>query len=239
PRRRGAARGAGRAGHRLRGARTARPQSREDADAAHVLRPLAEAPGRSQHREHLRRSRRARGTRDPRRRVGTECLFAPDLSQGLRRPLRESGRGTLLLRDHPEEGRHGLRSGKLPRALREHRAPAEPPEDGVTLAHEPEHLATIGRGRTPAAPTKLVHHRIELQAAVAPEAIAVRFRDESLTYGELNRRANRLARHLVAAGIGPEGRGAVCGEPALDVVVALVAILKAGGGYGPLDLSPS
>jgi amino acid adenylation domain-containing protein len=107
----------------------------------------------------------------------------------------------------------------------------------VTLAHEPEHLATIGRGRTPAAPTKLVHHRIELQAAVAPEAIAVRFRDESLTYGELNRRANRLARHLVAAGIGPEGRVVVCVEPALDVVVALVAILKAGAVYVPLDLS--
>jgi amino acid adenylation domain-containing protein len=70
---------------------------------------------------------------------------------------------------------------------------------------------------------------------VAPDAVAVRFRDERLTYGELNRRANRVARYLAAAGIGPESRVVVCVEPSLDVVVALVAILKAGAVYVPLD----
>jgi amino acid adenylation domain-containing protein len=107
----------------------------------------------------------------------------------------------------------------------------------VTLGGEFERLETLGEGRTRASPTKLAHHRIELQAAVAPDAIAVRFREESLTYGELNRRANRVARYLAAAGIGPEGRVVVCVEPSLDIVVALVAILKAGAVYVPLDPS--
>jgi amino acid adenylation domain-containing protein len=61
------------------------------------------------------------------------------------------------------------------------------------------------------------------------------FRDERLTYSELNRRANRLARYLTTAGVGPASRVVVCLEPAAEVIVALLAILKAGGVYVPLD----
>ena len=56
-----------------------------------------------------------------------------------------------------------------------------------------------------------------------------------LTYGELNRRANQLARHLRALGVVPDARVGVCAERGASVVVALLATLKAGGAYVPLD----
>jgi amino acid adenylation domain-containing protein len=86
-------------------------------------------------------------------------------------------------------------------------------------------------------PTELVHRTIERHADAAPEAIALRFRDQTLTYRELMVRANRLAHHLAATGIGPGDRVVVCVEPAFDAVVALLAIFKAGAVYVPLDPS--
>jgi amino acid adenylation domain-containing protein len=90
-------------------------------------------------------------------------------------------------------------------------------------------------GVSPARPMELVHHAIERQAVAAPEAIALRFRRESLSYRQLMLRANRLARYLTAAGTGPGDRVVVCVEPGFDAVVALLAILKAGAVYVPLD----
>ncbi|HEX6750599.1 MAG TPA: condensation domain-containing protein, partial [Longimicrobium sp.] len=75
----------------------------------------------------------------------------------------------------------------------------------------------------------------EAQAARAPDAVAVRFEEESLTYGELNARANRLAHHLRALGVGPDARVGVCVERGPEMIAALLAILKAGGAYVPLD----
>jgi amino acid adenylation domain-containing protein len=81
----------------------------------------------------------------------------------------------------------------------------------------------------------LVHRRIELQAERAPEAVAVTCGACSLTYSQLNARANRLARSLRTMGVGPEVVvGLFVGRTA-DMVVALLAILKAGGTYVPLD----
>ncbi|MGV8346548.1 AMP-binding protein, partial [Pseudomonas aeruginosa] len=57
----------------------------------------------------------------------------------------------------------------------------------------------------------------------------------SLSYAELNARANRLAHYLTARGVGPESRGAVCAARSPEMIVALLAILKAGGAYVPLD----
>ncbi len=61
------------------------------------------------------------------------------------------------------------------------------------------------------------------------------FEDQQLHYGELNRRANQLARHLRKLGVRPDDRVAICVERSLDMVIGLLAILKAGGAYVPMD----
>lgn len=78
---------------------------------------------------------------------------------------------------------------------------------------------------------------IEQQAAKTPDQPAVAFADESLTYGELDRRANQLARHLQKRGVGPDVLVGLSVERSLDMMVGLLGILKAGGAYIPLDPS--
>ena len=80
-----------------------------------------------------------------------------------------------------------------------------------------------------------VHELFAAQAARDPAATAVVYEDRSLSYGELNAEANRLAHHLRALGVGPDVRVAICVERSLEMVVGLLAILKAGGAYVPLD----
>ena len=73
------------------------------------------------------------------------------------------------------------------------------------------------------------------QAARTPDAVAVVFGEEALTYGELECRANQLAHHLRALGVGPEVVVGLCVARSLEMVVGLLGILKAGGAYLPLD----
>jgi amino acid adenylation domain-containing protein len=80
-----------------------------------------------------------------------------------------------------------------------------------------------------------VHELFEQQVAKSPDAIAVVFEDQQLSYAELNRRANRLAHYLRERGVGPDLRVAICVERSFEMVVALLAVLKAGGAYVPLD----
>ncbi len=80
-----------------------------------------------------------------------------------------------------------------------------------------------------------VHQLIEEQVQRTPEAPAIVFENQQLTYREVNCRANQLAHALQARGVGPEVLVGVCLERSLDLVVALLAILKAGGAYVPLD----
>jgi amino acid adenylation domain-containing protein len=80
-----------------------------------------------------------------------------------------------------------------------------------------------------------VHRSIETQAERTPEGIALGCAHGSLTYFELNARANRLARRLRAIGVGPEVVVGLCLGRSADMVVALLAVLKAGGAYLPLD----
>ena len=81
----------------------------------------------------------------------------------------------------------------------------------------------------------LVHRLIELEAARAPESVAVTCSCGSLTYFELNARANRLAGRLRGMGVGPEVLVGLCTDRSTAMVVGLLAVLKAGGAYVPID----
>ncbi|HTD86039.1 MAG TPA: amino acid adenylation domain-containing protein [Candidatus Binatia bacterium] len=87
------------------------------------------------------------------------------------------------------------------------------------------------------ASTKCVHELIAEQAARTPNQVAVVFEDKSLTYAELDARANALAAHLRQLGVGPETRVGICVRRSLDMMVGLIAIHKAGGAYVPMDPS--
>lgn len=84
-------------------------------------------------------------------------------------------------------------------------------------------------------PDHCIHQLFEQQVQRSPEATAVLFEDERLSYDELNRRANRLAHHLRAQGVEPDTLVGLCVERSVELVVGLLAILKAGGAYVPLD----
>jgi amino acid adenylation domain-containing protein len=80
-----------------------------------------------------------------------------------------------------------------------------------------------------------LHRLFEARAERAASATALIFESESISYGELNRRANRLAHHLRALGVGPEVRVCLLLERSVEMIVGMLAILKAGGAYVPLD----
>jgi len=80
-----------------------------------------------------------------------------------------------------------------------------------------------------------VHTLFERQAARCPESLAISFRGESLSFGELNERANRLAHRLRNLGVGVESLVGLCLERSVDQIVGVLGILKAGGAYLPLD----
>ena len=83
--------------------------------------------------------------------------------------------------------------------------------------------------------TLRLHDLFEAQVEQTPDAVAIQFKDQSLTYAELNQRANQLAHHLQKLGVRPEICVGICIERSLEMIVGLLAILKAGGAYVPLD----
>lgn len=86
-----------------------------------------------------------------------------------------------------------------------------------------------------AEPFAFVHRLIEEQASIRSNQTALVFQGETLSYGELNARANHLAHQLLSVGVGPEVPVAICLERSFDLVVAVLGVLKAGGCYVPLD----
>jgi amino acid adenylation domain-containing protein len=82
---------------------------------------------------------------------------------------------------------------------------------------------------------KCIHELFEAQVEATPDAMAVVLEDQHLTYRELNQRANQLAHYLQGLGIGPGVLAGVYTERSLDMIVGLLGVLKAGGGYVPLD----
>ncbi|MDX6694480.1 MAG: hypothetical protein QOF02_2083 [Blastocatellia bacterium] len=86
-------------------------------------------------------------------------------------------------------------------------------------------------------PERSLHQLFEEQVERTPDAVALVFEDRSLTYGELNSRANQLARFLRHQGVGPESLVPLCVERSLNMVIGLLGVLKAGAAYLPLDPS--
>ncbi|QSQ25805.1 non-ribosomal peptide synthase/polyketide synthase [Pyxidicoccus parkwayensis] len=106
----------------------------------------------------------------------------------------------------------------------------------LLTGEERRRLLVDFQGREEAYPREVcLHSLIEAQVSRTPEAEAVRFEASALSYAQLDARANQLARHLRALGVGPETRVGVCLERSLELVVALLGVLKAGGAYVPLD----
>ncbi|MEQ1570215.1 MAG: amino acid adenylation domain-containing protein, partial [Myxococcota bacterium] len=104
---------------------------------------------------------------------------------------------------------------------------------------EQEQLLVSFAGPSLAVPDRLLHHAFEDRAAAAPDAAAVVFEraadQEVVSYGELDRRANQLAHHLLALGVGPDDRVALCLDRRPSLIVAMLGVLKAGAAYVPLD----
>ncbi|MGY2288352.1 amino acid adenylation domain-containing protein [Pseudomonas sp. SDO528_S397] len=84
-------------------------------------------------------------------------------------------------------------------------------------------------------PTLLLHRLIEAQVEAHPDAIAVQFEGQTLTYDQLNRHANQVAHALLELGVVPDDRVAICLERSLEMVTGLLGILKAGAAYVPMD----
>ncbi|MGH8083564.1 MAG: condensation domain-containing protein, partial [Lysobacter sp.] len=109
--------------------------------------------------------------------------------------------------------------------------------DDVALLDQDERQQLLDWNDTDAAypSEKTVQQLFEEQAARAPDAIAVNCGDERLSYGELNRRANRLAHYLRERGIAPQERVALCLDRSVGMIVAMLGVVKAGAAYVPID----
>ncbi|WP_412462129.1 amino acid adenylation domain-containing protein [Pseudomonas sp. SC11] len=133
-------------------------------------------------------------------------------------------------------------AGYLGRALEqvvqalEHAPQARLDSLDILPPYEREHLLHGLNPPVPAfAQTPLLHQRFEAHARSRPQDTALIFEQQSLSYAELNERANQLAHRLIALGIGLDDRVAICVERGLGMLVGLLGVLKAGAGYVPID----
>ncbi len=128
--------------------------------------------------------------------------------------------------------------GHLERVLEQAAADADARLSRLELLGEAERALVLeawNRTEAEYPADRCIHELFEAQAARTPEAVAVRFEEDSLTYRELNERANQLAHSLRRRGVGPEVRVGICLQRGLETVVSILAVLKAGGAYVPLD----
>jgi amino acid adenylation domain-containing protein len=126
----------------------------------------------------------------------------------------------------------------LQRLLEEVTSNPDRPLSSVSLLDADEEHQVLHQWNGTARPfpaDRCVHEIFESQAASKPDNVALEDGSERMSYGELNRRANRLARYLQGRGVGPEVSVGVAMERSPDLVVAMLAVLKAGGAYVPLD----
>ncbi|MFF3350241.1 amino acid adenylation domain-containing protein [Streptomyces sp. NPDC002779] len=143
----------------------------------------------------------------------------------------------LFARDLFEEATARRLAGCLEHLVTEVTADPRRPLSTMDLLGPAERapLLARGAGRQLTVEPASVTDRFEARAAATPDATAVVFGATSLSYRELDQRANQLARHLLAAGAGPEQLVAIAMERSADLVVALLAVLKTGAAYLPLD----
>ncbi len=108
----------------------------------------------------------------------------------------------------------------------------------LPLLTQPEQWQLLEKWNATQAPysrNRCIHQLFEVQAEQTPDAVAVVYEDQHLSYSELDRRANQLAHYLRKLNVGPEVLVGLCVERSLEIMVALLGILKAGGSYVPLD----
>ncbi|WP_330113098.1 amino acid adenylation domain-containing protein [Serratia marcescens] len=134
--------------------------------------------------------------------------------------LRATQHLLMLLNDAVRAGSHRRTVGELSLVSEEERAQLLQGLNHTVASHSP---------------AACLHRLFEAQVRRTPEAIAVTYGDDSLTYGELNTQANRWAHRLVQLGVQPDSLVALCAGRGLPMLVGLLGILKAGGAYVPLD----
>ncbi|MDJ0732575.1 MAG: amino acid adenylation domain-containing protein [Nostocaceae cyanobacterium] len=105
----------------------------------------------------------------------------------------------------------------------------------ILTTTEEQQLLDWSQGETKQLPELCLHKLFEVQVEKTPDEIAVVFADQSLTYREINQRANQLAHYLQKLGVKPEVLVGICVERSLEMVIGLLGIIKAGGAYIPID----
>jgi amino acid adenylation domain-containing protein len=116
--------------------------------------------------------------------------------------------------------------------------PARPVSELDLLPAEERELVLdrwSGEGETEIPAPRLVHELVADQARRTPDAIAVAHADQRLSYADLDAQADRLGSHLRELGVGPDTVVAICAERSVEMVVAVLGVLKAGGAYAPID----
>jgi amino acid adenylation domain-containing protein len=143
----------------------------------------------------------------------------------------------LYRKDLFEAGTIQRMSGHLLRLLESIAGSPEIPIGELELMPEDERALVLGpyAGSSAESPRRCVHELFAEQAALRPEAEALVFGGERLTYGELDRRSNQVARFLRGQGLRPEEPVGIFMERSVDMIVSIVGILKAGGAYAPID----
>ncbi|MBM7790004.1 non-ribosomal peptide synthetase [Tenggerimyces flavus] len=129
---------------------------------------------------------------------------------------------------------------RLVRLFEQAAAHPDTPVERLELLSEDEHRSLLEEwsgAQVDLAGVGSIHALLERQAALTPDATALVHGEEDLSYAELDRRANQLARALVRRGIGPDQLVALALPRSFDTVIALVGVLKAGAAYLPLELS--
>ena len=128
-------------------------------------------------------------------------------------------------------------SARFTRLLEEATAKPDAPLHrlGILEAAERQELLEAFNATDSLAPERSLSELFEARVARDPEVVALVCGAASLSYGELNARANRLAHHLIGQGVGPEALVGICLDRSFDMVAALLAILKAGAAYVPID----